>query len=304
MALVDVPNKYSPRGVKVDRSSPFLVRAMARLTIPAGPRRLLIRCRNAARLYLDGKKVLETPFFGISASGHGKVVPLDDNLAPDIRPLQRGDSQQYIEIEGDGREHEFIFEAIVGGLNHRPELGETSVSLAAPGKGFEILSPLQPVPLTDAGWEGYFASEQARLVALNAEARREASRDEDKYWQERHEWARQELARRAPLKTPELPVEAPAANDIDRFILEKLLAAGRQPGPLCDDSALLRRVSLDVIGTIPTPQQIEQFASERELPDRRAGWSIVCWRIPAGPTTGSATGRTCWPRTRTSSTRR
>ncbi|HVX64187.1 MAG TPA: DUF1553 domain-containing protein [Pirellulales bacterium] len=280
MALVDVPNKYSPRGVKADRSSPFLVRAMARLTIPAGPRRLLIRCRNASRLYLDGKKVLETPFFGISASGHGKVVPLDDNLAPDIRPLQRGDSQQYIEIEGDGREHEFIFEAIVGGLNHRPELGETSVSLAAPGKGFEILSPLQSVPLTDAGWEGYFASEQVRLVALNAEARREASRDEDKYWQARHEWARAELARRAPLKTPELPVDTPAANDIDRFILDKLLAAGRQPGPLCDDSAFLRRVSLDVIGTIPTPEQIEQFASERDLPDRRA---LLIERLLADP---------------------
>ena len=72
--FVDVPKKYSPQAVQIDRSSPFLVRAAGEFTLAEGPWQILIRCRNAGRLYVDGRLIAETPFHSISASGHGKVV--------------------------------------------------------------------------------------------------------------------------------------------------------------------------------------------------------------------------------------
>lgn len=271
LALAGVPNKYSSRGVKDDRSDPFLVRAMTRATLPAGPRRLLVRCRNASRLYMDGRKLLETSFFSISASGHGHVTPLDASLAPNIRPLARGDSQQYVDLEGDGREHEFVFEMIVGGQGHRPEFGETCVALAMPEEDFELLAPQLHVPLTDDGWEAFNKDELARIAALSAEARRIAGPEEQEYWRRRHDWARQTLAERAPIKIPELPADANSSinNDVDRFILAKLNEKDIQPAPLSDDYAFIRRVSLDVIGVIPTAEEIAAFMAD-EAPDRRA----------------------------------
>ncbi|HXT58139.1 MAG TPA: DUF1553 domain-containing protein [Pirellulales bacterium] len=270
MAIVDVPNKYSSRGLKTDRGDPFLVRAMTRAVLPAGPRRLLVRCRNASRLYIDGNLALETPFYDISNSGHGHVTPLDASLAPGIRPLPRGDSQQYCDLLGDGREHEFIFEAIVGGQGHRPELGETSVSVAAPDEVFELLAPQFHVPLSDSGWESFAASEQTRLAAVNALVRRDAGRGEEEYWRQRHEWARRTVADRKPIEIPSGPADAPVTSDIDRFLLAKLAQHGQRPAALCDDYAFLRRATLDVIGTIPTVEEIAAFVAEQDREDRRS----------------------------------
>ncbi len=269
-ALVDVPNKYSSRGLKVDRSDPFLLRAMTRLTLPPGPRRLLMRSRNAARLYLDGELIAETPFYHISNSGHGQVTPLDASLAPQIRPLPRGDAQQYVDLAGDGREHEIVWEMIVGGQGHRPELGESSLSLAEPGGEFEIFGPRMSVPLTDEGWQTFAADERARLAVLNREARQAASREETEYWRRRHDWARQELAARPPLDFGPQNEPPPTENLIDWLVDKKLVEAGLSPLKPIDDYAFVRRVTLDVIGTIPTPAAIAELTSEPGRGDRRA----------------------------------
>jgi hypothetical protein len=272
LALVEVPNKYSPRGVKVDRSDPFLVRAMTRVLLPAGPHRLLSRCRNAARVYLDGQRILDLPFYNLSNSGHGQVTPLDASLAAHIRPLARGDSQQFIDLEGDGREHEVIFEMIVGGQGHRPEFGETSVSMAAPGCDFQVLAPRAEVALTETGWAGFAAGEQARLAAMNAEQRRLAGREEAEYWRRRHDWARQELAAKSPIERASTPSGASAESEIDRLIGDSVSQAGGSPPPLVGDEAFIRRLTLDVIGTIPTPEAIAEFLAEPDRGHRRARW--------------------------------
>lgn len=259
-ALVDVPNKYSPRGVKVDRGDPFFLRAMTRLNLPPGPQRLLMRNRTAARLYLDGKLVLELPFYSISNSGHGHVTPLDAGLAPHIRPLPRGDAQKYVDLVGDGREHEVVWEMVVGGQGHRPELGEASLSLAAPDGDFQIVGPQTGVPLTDVGWESFAAEERVRLAALNRESRRIAGRAETEYWQRRHDWARRELAARPPV----------SHNDANSAIDTILSEAGISPPDPIDDYAFLRRVTLDVIGAIPTPEAIADFMAEPNREGRRA----------------------------------
>ncbi len=268
-ALVDVPNKYSDRGIKVDRSSPFLVRAMGYVRLPESPQRMLVRCRNASRLYMDNQLIAETAFHNISASGHGRVYELDATLADGIRPLQRGDTQNVANIRGDGRKHLFRFEMIVGGRKHRPEFGETSVSLGPPGGGFRLLSPTVDVPLTNAGWQRFATARRADLQRLNSANRREASAEEDKYWEWRHELAREYVSETPEPSVPADAGDLPAYNAVDRFLNQRLTEAGESPTPLTDDWQFLRRATLDAIGTIPTREQIDRYfrddASERRI---------------------------------------
>jgi hypothetical protein len=55
-------------------------------------------------------------------------------------------------------------------------------------------------------------------------------------------------------------------NPIDAFVLAKLEGAGIRPSTEADRSTLIRRVSLDLIGLPPTPEQIEGFLAD-ERPD-------------------------------------
>src|SRR6185295_16917833 len=51
---------------------------------------------------------------------------------------------------------------------------------------------------------------------------------------------------------------------IDREIethLERLKVA---PAPLCDDATFLRRVTLDLVGTIPVPDEVERFLADKD----------------------------------------
>ncbi len=270
-AFIEVPHKYTSRGVRDDWSDPFLLRAVGYATVPPGPQRILLRCRNAARLYMNGEIIAQTGFHSIPSSGHATVHPLDASLAPNIRPLPRGDSQAIVEIQGDGGRHLFQLEVIVGGQRRRPELGETSVSIAAPDGEFNVLGPVETFPLTDQGWIQFRDRHQAWLTQINATRRKEASQEETAYWNRRHDLARETLAQRPRTEIPEIPDGFPANNAIDHFIAQRLAPTGESPAALSSDLEFLRRSTLDVIGTIPTMEQIEAFLADRE-PDRRARW--------------------------------
>src|SRR4051812_33359955 len=56
-AFVAMPVRYSSKGIKVDRSNPFLYRATAPVQLPAGEHRLLLRARTGSRLFVDGKEL-------------------------------------------------------------------------------------------------------------------------------------------------------------------------------------------------------------------------------------------------------
>ena len=53
-----------------------------------------------------------------------------------------------------------------------------------------------------------------------------------------------------------------ARNPIDAFILHTLEARGIQPSPEADKRTLLRRLSLDLIGLPPTPEEVEAFLKD------------------------------------------
>ncbi len=68
-----------------------------------------------------------------------------------------------------------------------------------------------------------------------------------------------------PLDRPKIPDVQHAdwpRNAIDRFILAKLDEAGLEPLPEADRATLIRRVTFDLTGLPPTPEQVRQFLND------------------------------------------
>lgn len=69
-----------------------------------------------------------------------------------------------------------------------------------------------------------------------------------------------------PPVRPETPVVKNAAwpkNAIDNFVLARLEKEGLSPSPEADRATLLRRLSLDLIGLPPTPEEIDAFLQDK-----------------------------------------
>jgi hypothetical protein len=70
-------------------------------------------------------------------------------------------------------------------------------------------------------------------------------------------------------KTPEFtPAELPRDNLIDKHVIAKLNDLKITPAELCTDAEFLRRVSIDLIGIQPTPQEMKAFLADT-APDKR-----------------------------------
>ena len=63
--------------------------------------------------------------------------------------------------------------------------------------------------------------------------------------------------------------EVATPTKVDELIVAKLRKLGVVPSELCGDEEFLRRVSLDLIGSLPTPEEINQFVADRSA-DKRA----------------------------------
>ena len=63
-------------------------------------------------------------------------------------------------------------------------------------------------------------------------------------------------------------VRPPTPTRIDELVVDKLERLGIQPSELSDDAMFLRRVSLDITGTLPTPEEIRSFLAD-ESPNKR-----------------------------------
>lgn len=77
------------------------------------------------------------------------------------------------------------------------------------------------------------------------------------------------------------------ANSIDKYIQEKLAAANLKPSPEAAKATLLRRVTMDLTGLIPTRQELQDF-----LADTRPGaYERVVDRLLASPHYGEQQAR-------------
>ena len=68
-------------------------------------------------------------------------------------------------------------------------------------------------------------------------------------------------------KKHELPTVKNAGwvrNDIDRFVLARLEKEGLQPSPEPDPRTLIRRLSFDLIGLPPTPEDVDNFLADKD----------------------------------------
>jgi hypothetical protein len=102
-----------------------------------------------------------------------------------------------------------------------------------------------------------------------------------------------------PLSEPKSVAKTiPTPTKIDEFVVAKLNKLGIQPSELSTDEEFLRRVSLDLIGTLPTPDEIRQFTTDssskkrskkiNEILDRPA--YITWWTTKLCDLTGSNAG--------------
>lgn len=80
------------------------------------------------------------------------------------------------------------------------------------------------------------------------------------------------MAERGEAGPPVSPFESnanPVAHGrIDELVLGRLKQLGIAPAKVCSDAVFLRRVYLDVIGTLPTPDEARQFLNDT-APDKR-----------------------------------
>ncbi len=280
-AFIGTPQKYSARGVRVDRSSPFLLRASAMVKLPPGEHRVLLRSLQSARLFVDGKPLGQTKFIVPNGSGHGKVdAPPGADYPAGLRFPLNGHNEKWLTVTSKGGEQLFVLEAIIGGKGLRPEVGELTVSvelpaqLASVGKSttvklFHLLAPTERILHTDEAWTTFADAQEARLTAADAKRRNETGAAENQYWARRHEQVRQLLAAKPGPQPPQVSTATPVLNEVDRFIGVRLASAKASAAPLVDDLSFLRRLALDTVGVPPTPAQIQAFLADKS-PNKRA----------------------------------
>ena len=76
---------------------------------------------------------------------------------------------------------------------------------------------------------------------------------------------------RPELVPAERYAELPRSNFIDELIYHKLATLNIVPSAPCTDSQFLRRLYIDVIGRIPTPEEVSAFLKDAN-PDKRSAW--------------------------------
>lgn len=270
-AMLRVPHKYSDKGLTLDRTNPFLLRARGKVVVEPDEYEILLRAKSAARLYVDGQLVAQTDFMNRNSSGHEKVPKLAAPQRKGLYPLAPGHQETLASVSLDKGEHVFRLEMIVGGKGLRADLGEACVAISHKGKPFVVISPQKEngFPLNVACWLAFADDAHRRLDALEAEKRMAAQTTELAYWQRRHELAREIVRQASAPKVPTVSSEIQIRNDVDRFVVARLESQKVQPADFVDDYAFIRRVFLDTVGVIPSREEIREFLAD-ENPERRA----------------------------------
>ncbi len=107
-------------------------------------------------------------------------------------------------------------------------------------------------------------------------------------WEEaRQWWSFRPLAGAPPpaVRDPTWPT-----NDLDRFILARLEAAGLKPAPDAEPRAFIRRATYDLLGLPPTLEEVETFVRESAADAERARVQLI-ERLLASPRYGERWGR-------------
>jgi hypothetical protein len=161
--------------------------------------------------------------------------------------------------------------------------GDTDESLivdAITGRDGWRMPPESEAPALSAG-------EIAKIAAW-IEQGAKAPADERPQPDPRDHWSFRSPAR------PELPAAAAlggharwARNPIDAFLALKQLAHGLKPRPAADPATLIRRVTLDLTGLLPSPEAVRRFVADPS----EAAYEAVVDKLLASPQYGERWGR-------------
>lgn len=281
LAFLEVPHKYNAHGVREDRTNPFVLRASGWATFPPEDLLLILRSRDAVRLFIDDKLVGQNPFFTRGGDGHNALYPTNVRIVPNVSPLKTGDQEQLLEFRGTGKPQRVTLEVWCGGRGRRPEVGETVLAFAKNGRvvdnenhktigtKYSLFTrasqrPLPPgIHLSAAityPWEEFLVRQREDNRKLNQHRRLRASQEYARYWEGRHRQA-QRFTQSKTIREPTATNPGARINVIDDYINLELKNAGIEPLPIVDDGTFLRRVSLDTIGTNPPADIVDEFFS-------------------------------------------
>lgn len=272
LAIARIPPPYGKGGVRRDWRGPARLIATTEIQLPSGVGEWMLRAGGLSRLWVDDTIVAETPAHLGPTSGHGKVVPYpgDD---PWVRPIRMGHHQQTAKHAWSGGKAVVALETMIGGKGLRYEPGEIIVAYRrGAGDRWEIVSPDQPIPLTDQAWRDHVAKHDQEIQRVEDQQRKLAASKEDEFWTNRHEHARRFVTELPEIALPEieLPVSEHEGNQgsaqlsaIDRLIVARLEQAGRQDEVTeqTSDEEFLRRLYLDCVGVVPSLDEIDAFAA-------------------------------------------
>jgi mono/diheme cytochrome c family protein len=90
-----------------------------------------------------------------------------------------------------------------------------------------------------------------------------------------------------PLRSPPVPVVSGAATEIDAFVQSALLARGLAPAAPADRRTLIRRLTFDLLGLPPTPEEVDAFLAD----DSPTAYDDLVERLLASPHYGERWGR-------------
>ena len=76
------------------------------------------------------------------------------------------------------------------------------------------------------------------------------------------------VAADSPIAIFEIPTDLTPQTRLDELVFARWRQAGIEPVALCSDAVFVRRVYLDVIGTLPTAEEAREFLLDQE-PDKR-----------------------------------
>jgi mono/diheme cytochrome c family protein/cytochrome c553 len=84
-----------------------------------------------------------------------------------------------------------------------------------------------------------------------------------------------------PLVKPAVPAASSSEHSIDALLAAKMVVLDITPSPLADRRTLIRRVTYDLTGLPPTPEEIEAFVGDKASDDE--AWSRLVERLLASP---------------------
>ncbi len=100
----------------------------------------------------------------------------------------------------------------------------------------------------------------------------------------RNHWAFQPLSDNQP---PQVKQADWPRNEVDHFVLARLEGAGLRPSREADRATLIRRVTLDLTGLPPTPEEVGAF----EKDESPRAWELLIDRLLESPRYGERWGR-------------